>query len=132
MKLFRGLLGFGACWWAMWAHAQAPAELPVAKDLHEVVHRIPVSVQDLYGRREQRQIPVTVFKPAGDGPFPMVVLNHGRATSREKMAQPTRFRYEQQARYFVCKGFVRGSVSVCCRADDAAAALPAAPRRKQS
>lgn len=106
MKLLRGLLGFGACWWAMWAHAQAPAELPVAKDMHEVVHRIPVSVQDLYGRREQRQIPVTVFKPAGDGPFPMVVLNHGRATSREKMAQPTRFRYEQQARYFVGKGFV--------------------------
>jgi dienelactone hydrolase len=90
----------------MWLHAQAPAELPVAKDLHEQVFRIPVSVQDLYRRREQRQIPVSVFKPAGDGPFPMVVLNHGRATSAEKMAQPSRFRFEQQARYFVGKGFV--------------------------
>jgi dienelactone hydrolase len=106
MKLFRDLFGFACCWWAMWAHAQTPAELPVAKDLHEVVHRVPVSVEDLYGRREQRQIPVTVFKPAGDGPFPMVVLNHGRASSPEKRAQPTRFRYEQQARYFVGKGFV--------------------------
>jgi len=87
--------------------AQTPPEaLPVARDLHEQVFRIPVSVQDLYRRREQRQIPVTVFKPAGDGPFPMVVLNHGRATSAEKMAQPSRFRFEQQARYFVGKGFV--------------------------
>ena len=73
--------------------AQTSSEaLPTAMDLHEQVHRIPVSVQDLYGRREQRQIPVTVFKPAGQGPFPMVVLNHGRATSREKMAQPSRYR----------------------------------------
>lgn len=78
----------------------------MARDLYEQVFRIPVSVQDLYRRREQRQIPVTVFKPAGDGPFPMVVLNHGRATSAEKMAQPSRFRFEQQARYFVGKGFV--------------------------
>ena len=104
MKLLQILMGLSCCWWGGWAFAQAPAELPVAKDLHEVVHRIPVSVQDLYGRREQRQIPVTVFKPAGDGPFPMVVLNHGRTS--EKMAEPSRFRYEHQARYFVGKGFV--------------------------
>ena len=82
----------------LWAQTAAEP-LPTARDLHEQVFRIPVSVQDLYGRREQRQIPVTVFKPAGDGPFPMVVLNHGRATSREKMAQPARYRFEQQARY---------------------------------
>ena len=83
----------------------APA-LPLARDLGEQVLEVTVSVQDMHGRREQRTIPVTVFRPQGAGPFPLLVLNHGRAGTPQERAQPPRFRYEQQARYFVGKGFV--------------------------
>jgi dienelactone hydrolase len=88
------------------AEALAPAPLPLARDLHEQVVEVNVTVQDMYGRREQRAIPVTVFRPTGVGPFPLLVLNHGRAGTPAERAQPQRFRYEQQARYFVGKGFV--------------------------
>lgn len=89
------------------AEARVPAPpLPLARDLYEQVLEVKVTVQDMYGRREQRNIPVTVFRPTGAGPFPLLVLNHGRAGTAEERAQPQRFRYEQQARYFVGKGFV--------------------------
>ena len=67
--------------------------------------RIPVTVKNLYGREETRTIPLTVFRPAGDGPFPLVVFNHGRATVDRRAAQG-RYRPEQAARYLVAKGFV--------------------------
>ena len=66
---------------------------PEARDLRERVMPVEVSVQDLYGRREQRTIAVTVYLPPGEGPFPLLVLNHGRATSPEARAQTRRFRY---------------------------------------
>lgn len=97
-------LGLLTCLILHMAQAQTPAPLPLARDLLEEVHQVEVSVQDLYGRREQRSIPVTVYRPPGDGPFPLVILNHGRASSPEKRATPVRFRFEQQARYFVGKG----------------------------
>lgn len=109
------MVGFGTLWrglgcalallGAAQAQTGATAALPLARDLREQVLEVEVSVQDLYGRRQQRQIPVSLFKPAGAGPFPLLVLNHGRAGSAAERAQPQRFRYEQQARYFVGKGF---------------------------
>lgn len=91
-----GLVALGRAW--------SQGVEPQARDLRERVMQVEVSVQDLYGRREQRTIPVTVYLPPGDGPFPLLVLNHGRAVSPEERAQTRRFRYEQQARYFVGKG----------------------------
>ena len=93
-----GLVVLGRAW--------AQGAEPEARDLRERVMSVEVSVQDLYGRREQRTIPVTVYLPPGDGPFPLLVLNHGRATTPEGRAQTRRFRFEQQARYFVGKGLV--------------------------
>ena len=86
--------------------AQTPEEPALAKDLYEEIHRIDVTVKDLYNRSESKKIPLTVFKPNGEGPFPLVILNHGRAGSPDKRMQPLRFRYEPQARYLVGKGFV--------------------------
>ncbi len=86
--------------------AQTLEEPALAKDLHEEIHRIEVTVKDLYNRSESKKIPLTVFKPNGEGPFPLVILNHGRAGSPDRRMQPLRFRYEPQARYFVGKGFV--------------------------
>lgn len=87
------------------AHAQAKAEEPMAKDMREEIQRISVTVKDMYRREETRQIPVTIFRPAGDGPFPLVIMNHGRAPG-EKRALQGRQRYEALSRYLVSKGFV--------------------------
>ncbi len=87
------------------AHAQAPASPPtVAADLREEVLRLPVTVKDLYGREEQRDIALTVFRPPGDGPFPLLVMSHGRAVADRRAGQG-RQRFETFARYMVSKGF---------------------------
>jgi dienelactone hydrolase len=89
------------------AAASAPAALEVqlALDLREELVRTPVTVKDLYGRQETRAMPVTIYRPAGEGPYPLVVFNHGRAVS-DKRAQQGRYRPEAAARYLVAKGFV--------------------------
>lgn len=84
--------------------AARAAEPPPALDLREGQLKLPVTVQDFYGRRETRTITVTTFRPAGDGPFPLLVLNHGRA-ALDRRANQGRQRFEPQARYFVSLGF---------------------------
>ena len=91
-----GLLAAEAAW--------AQTEEPVARDMREETQRISVTVKDLYGRQETRQIPITIFRPVGDGPFPLVIVNHGRAVT-EQRAQQGRQRYEFLSRYLVNKGF---------------------------
>lgn len=89
----------------LWAAAQAqPADPQPALDLREEVQRVSVTVKDLYGRSETRAIAVTVFRPAGDGPFPLAVMSHGRAT-RDRRGEQGRQRYEVLSRYLVSKGF---------------------------
>ncbi|MBR7779581.1 alpha/beta hydrolase family protein [Undibacterium rugosum] len=73
-----------------------------AADIHESVTDIAVSVNERSGRAVTAKVLITQFKPDGDGPFPFVLLNHGRAPNR---AQPPRFQLTQQARYFVQRGF---------------------------
>ncbi|MFN0185702.1 MAG: dienelactone hydrolase family protein [Aquabacterium sp.] len=92
------------------ARAQVPAApaaptVPdrLAADLREEIHRVNVKVRDLYGREEVAAIAVTVFRPPGEGPFPAVLLSHGRAAG-EARAQPVRQRFEQVARFLVAKG----------------------------
>lgn len=98
------------CAAALVARAQTPApapaeESPAAADLREEVVRIPVTVKDLHGREQTRPIPITIYRPAGEGPFPFVVYNHGRATA-DKRAQQGRSRPEHFARWLVRQGFV--------------------------
>ena len=80
-------------------------EAPPARELREQQARISVTVKDLHGREETRSIPVTIFRPAGDGPFPLVIMNHGRAPAEKRAAQRPQ-RYEAFSRYMVGKGFV--------------------------
>lgn len=105
-RLIRLLLGCIASACGAIAPAQnGPADEPaLAQDLHEQVLRLPVSVKNVYGRDETRSIAITVFKPAGDGPFPLVIMSHGRATA-DRRAQQGRQRFEPLARYLVNKGF---------------------------
>ena len=107
VRALRLLLGGLASAAAALAAAQStPADEPsLAQDLHEQVLRLPVTVKSQYGREETRNIALTVFKPSGDGPFPLVIMSHGRATS-DRRAQQGRQRYEPLARYLVSKGMV--------------------------
>ena len=90
--------------WAQEEKTSAVSEL-LAKDLREEVLRTQATVKDMFGRQETMALPITVYRPPGDGPFPLVVFNHGRAT-RDKRASQGRYRPETAARYLVAKGFV--------------------------
>lgn len=102
-------------WWlitliasATVAHAQAPepaASAPerLQADVREAIVRVPVRVEDAFGKAVAGELPVTTFRPAGPGPFPLAVISHGRDS--EKRAEYKRPRFESAARYFVRKGF---------------------------
>ena len=90
----------GLCLCLWFSHVSAQ---PLAQDLNETVVRLPVTVKNFYGREVSGDVIVTQFKPAGAGPFPLVIINHGRsATDR---SQPPRFRYTQQVRFFTERGY---------------------------
>ncbi len=76
-----------------------------AKDMREEIVRINVAVKDLYNREETKSVAITIYRPSGNGPYPLLVFNHGRAVSEKRAAQG-RSRPEHLARYFVAKGFV--------------------------
>jgi dienelactone hydrolase len=77
----------------------------LAKDMREEIVRINVTVKDLYNKEDTKPVAITIYRPPGDGPFPLVVFNHGRAVTEKRAAQG-RSRPEHAARYFVAKGFV--------------------------
>jgi len=81
-----------------------PAGDRIAADLREEVRRIDVTVKDLYGREESASIALTLFRPAGNGPFPLAVMSHGRSAVQERAAQG-RQRFEVLARHLVGLGF---------------------------
>jgi dienelactone hydrolase len=90
----------GLCLCLWFSHVSAQ---PLAQDLNETVVQLPVTVKNFYGREVSGDVIVTQFKPAGAGPFPLVIINHGRsATDR---SQPPRFRYTQQVRFFTERGY---------------------------
>jgi dienelactone hydrolase len=83
----------------------AGAQEKLQADVHETVVHVPVSVKDRFNKLYKADIPVTIFRPDGDGPFPLLILNHGRGQSAEIRLQLKRSRYESAGRYFVRKGF---------------------------
>jgi len=46
----------------------------------------------------------TIFKPDGDGPFPLVIINHGKANGNSHMQE--RYRPLSPVRYFLERGYV--------------------------
>ena len=65
--------------------------------LGELVQMIPA------GRFTEPALEVTLFRPPGDGPFPLVLINHGRAFGLANL-QP-RYRPLLAAREFVRRGY---------------------------
>lgn len=50
------------------------------------------------------ELEVTFFKPPGDGPFPLVVINHGKAAGDPRFQK--RATYPQATRFFLARGYV--------------------------
>lgn len=71
-----------------------------AAALHESVMRVPV-VKD----GERAAIDVTVYRPDGPGPFPIVVLSHGSPRSADERRADGRERMTAQSEPFVALGF---------------------------
>ena len=82
---------------------QPPAPEQLALDIREAIVRVPVTVKDAFNKEISGDVLVTTFRPQGTGPFPLVVMNHGRKS--ETRAQDPRQRYEPIARFFIRKGF---------------------------
>lgn len=77
----------------------APYELPsLAGTLNEQIVRIPVDAAGAV------TLEATIYKPDGNGPFPLVVFNHGKIEG-DPRAQP-RSRPLSFAREFVRRGYV--------------------------
>ncbi|MBO9538659.1 prolyl oligopeptidase family serine peptidase [Herbaspirillum sp.] len=91
-----------AAWLFTACAANADAQ-QLAMDINESVTSIDVTVKDLYGKEETGKVVITQFKPDGPGPFPIMILNHGRSPTNRN--DPPRMRYTRQVRYFIERGF---------------------------
>jgi dienelactone hydrolase len=80
--------------------AVVAASVAWAGALEESVMRVPV-----VSGQEQAYIDVTVFKPEGAGPFPLVVLSHGSPRNPEERRLEGRQRLAAQSAQFVKMGF---------------------------
>ena len=85
--------------------AQALDDPALSRELREEVVRWPVTLQDANGRNENKALVLTLFKPQGAGPFPVLVLNHGRAPTPQARAAQRRLRYERVSRFWLEQGF---------------------------
>lgn len=72
------------------------------QDMHAAETAIEVKVKDRYAKEETGKVDIISYKPDGEGPFPIVVINHGRGNDR---VNPPAFTYVEQARFFLRRGF---------------------------
>ena len=85
------------CWCVSIAcAAQTPA---LATALNEQV--IMLRIGDGWGSTE---LETTIFKPDGDGPFPLAIINHGKASGNPRFQ--ARARYLVAAAEFVARGYL--------------------------
>lgn len=70
----------------------------VAQELNETVVMVP-KTQFLF----TAQLETTIFKPAGDGPFPIAVINHGKALGDPRFQE--RSRPLRGVRFFMQRGY---------------------------
>ncbi|GAA5164639.1 dienelactone hydrolase family protein [Viridibacterium curvum] len=71
--------------------------------LNESWVRVPVTVTQANDTPLNSTMQITRYRPEGKGPFPLVIINHGRST--ENRDSPPRQRMDYLAAYFVRRGF---------------------------
>ena len=97
-------VGFGLVLLGIFFSSAVCAEIPLAEDLHERVVRVPLVLKDLFGEN-RLTLETTVYKPDGDGPFPLLILSHGTPPFGNRRFMG-RTRYTEQSREFIKMGFV--------------------------
>jgi len=102
--LLAGLLAFAGALRAQPALPAVPAPTAPQGELNEQVFQVPVSDSVMRGGARTLII-VTVFRPNGDGPFPLVVISHDSPRAVEDRRRMGRAVFEEQARAFVSRGF---------------------------
>ena len=80
------------------------ADEEILAGLHEQVVQVPVRVEGLFGAKDVN-LTATIFRPNGDGPFPLVVLSHGTPPNALERVKIGRFRRIPQTREFIKRGF---------------------------
>jgi dienelactone hydrolase len=84
--------------------AEDASLLALAADLSETIVRLPVTAPLLGGKQHAGYFVVTHFRPPGPGPFPVVIINHGRANV-ENRGKIQRQRLLPVVRYWTARGF---------------------------
>lgn len=90
------------CGWPSLAVGSESA--PIATDINETVVSIPMVEHSIWGD-SHRALVATVYKPQGDGPFPLIILSHGNPPDAMDRAKIGRYRKLAQIREFVRLGF---------------------------
>ncbi len=80
------------------ARSEGPVP-PLRPELNERVERVPVGAGPFTVRLE-----TTIFRPPGAGPFPVVVISHGKASGNTKFQE--RARYLAATREFLRRGYL--------------------------
>jgi dienelactone hydrolase len=91
------------CATALVVCAFAAAPIAVAADLAPETVRIPVD--DVTGARRSLDMVTGVFRPAGPGPFPVVVYSHGRSGTEAERSNTELPDPRGHIRYWLRKGF---------------------------
>ena len=97
LRRLRAALAIAAAPLVLAACAVQPAAEPLAPSLREEV--ITLSVPE----RPDLTLETTLFKPPGDGPFPLIIINHGKSPGDPRF-QP-RARFLAAGREFVSRGY---------------------------
>jgi dienelactone hydrolase len=79
-----------------------PSERPLDLSLREQVLHLPLAGTVAAALAPNVRLPVTLFLPPGDGPFPLALIHHGREVA--KRATMPRPRFESAARFLLRKG----------------------------
>jgi len=89
---------------ALFPIAAPAADEEILPGLREQVVQVPVRVEGLFGDSEVH-LTATLFRPGGDGPFPLIVLNHGTPPHPSDRVKIGRYRKIPQTREFIRRGF---------------------------
>lgn len=76
--------------------------VPLDTTLSETVVRIPVRIEN---ESKWTFLVGTTYRPAGDGPFPLIVLSHGSPSNAEQRTRMGRFRKLPRIQALVDRGF---------------------------
>ncbi len=97
MNLRMWIVGVGCSVAFACAAQTAPPPLATAINEHVVMLRVGSGWSSV-------ELETTIFKPRGDGPFPLVIVNHGKATGDPRFQ--ARARYLFAATEFVARGYL--------------------------